>query len=131
MSNKPPDNMDSEHPGPNFRGPGINLRKLDVPVRILVTTKNTKYDILLEESGGWATIQGGRYLPIAARARVNGCTFGGTAIMPGFLAPGMHMELYIPGLATRITTTRIQNACLIGEGWEFDMGWDRGRSGAA
>jgi len=115
-------------------GPGIDVRKLDAPVRLCVTTKNSRYDIRLTDSDGWGEIQGGEYMPQPTRARVTGCTWGGTAIRCGWIAPGMHLEIFVPSLNTSLTTTRVRNAKIMGEGWEYDLQWDQqrgGRSGGA
>jgi hypothetical protein len=116
----------------NQSGPGIDLKKLKHPVRLCVSTRNSTYDINLTDGDGWAEITGGEYMPGPTRAKVNGCTWGRSMIRVGWLAPGMHMELYVPSLNTTITTTRIRNAKIMGDGWEFDLQWDklRGRSGA-
>lgn len=101
------------------------MRKLEMPCRLTVTTKNNQYSIVLEDSQGWASVQGGQYMPGPTRARLDGCTFGGSMIRTGWIAPGMHMEFFVPSLNTTVTTTRIRNAKLTGPDWEFDLQWDQ------
>ena len=80
-----------------------NLRWGD---QVIVTTKNSVYSLFVVEDGTyWVT--GGwfnRHLCSPQRVWVNGCTFGGTAIMTDIVAaPGLFLEF-----GNRVTTTRIR-----------------------
>ena len=74
--------------------------------QVIVTTKNSVYSLFVVEEGTyWVT--GGwfdRHLCSPQRVWINGCTFGGTAIMTDLVAaPGLFLEF-----ANRVTTTRIR-----------------------
>ncbi len=80
-----------------------NLRWGD---QVIVTTKNSVYSLFVVEEGTyWVT--GGwfdRHFCSPQRVWVNGCTFGGTAIMTDIVAaPGLFLEF-----SNRVTTTRIR-----------------------
>ena len=76
--------------------------------RVIVTTKNSVYSLFAVEDGTfWVT--GGwfdRHSCSPQRVWVNGCTFGGSAILTDVVAaPGLFLEF-----DNSVTTTRIQKA---------------------
>lgn len=79
--------------------------------RVVVTTKNSVYSLFVVEDGTyWVT--GGwfdRHSCSPQRVRVNGCTFGGSAILSDVVAvPGLFLEF-----DNSVTTTRIQAARIV------------------
>lgn len=89
----------------------IRERDLAVGDFVLVRTRNSLYFLAFlgggayQVSGGWFDKQG----PEPAVVRVNGCTWGGHAILTGMVAaPGMFIE-FDNGLGT----TRIQEVRLL------------------
>lgn len=88
------------------RLPAVRKADLRWGDQVIVTTKNSVYSLFVVENGAyWVT--GGwfdRHLRSPQRVWVNGCTFGGTAIMTDIVAaPGLFLEF-----DNRVTTTRIQ-----------------------
>jgi hypothetical protein len=86
---------------------GVELRRLAGLDRFVVRTRNTNYEFtVLAPETGEVLVRGGRFFPEHTRARVTGCTMGGSvlkvcAIYPGFLMELQHGE-------QRIVTTRVQ-----------------------
>ena len=79
--------------------------------RVIVTTKNSVYSLFAVEDGTyWVT--GGwfdRHSCSPQRVWVNGCTFGGSAIMTDVVAaPGLFLEFH-----NRVTTTRIRETRVV------------------
>ncbi len=79
--------------------------------RVIVTTKNSVYSLFAVEDGTfWVT--GGwfdRHSCSPHRVWVNGCTFGGSAILTDVVAaPGLFLEF-----DNSVTTTRIQEAHIL------------------
>jgi hypothetical protein len=89
---------------------GINLRAAEPLVAILVTTRNSLYRIIPLRRGDTAVlVQGGRFFPEPAEARLVGATFGGSVLKMHCIRKGMCMEID-PGTDDGfITTTRVLN----------------------
>ncbi|MBZ0111547.1 MAG: hypothetical protein K8J08_03730 [Thermoanaerobaculia bacterium] len=78
---------------------------------LLITTRNSTYTLLALDddtfavSGGWFDERGGA----PQRMRVNGCTWGGTAIKQDVLAArGLFLEF-----GNRVVTTRIESVRIL------------------
>ena len=78
---------------------------------IVATTRNSTYTLAVQDdlsvlvSGGWFEQAG----PTSRRVHVNGCTWGGSAILTGMLAaPGMCIEF-----GNGVRTTRVRNVEVI------------------
>jgi hypothetical protein len=89
----------------------IRARDLGVGDWVLVRTRNSVYVLgvlgggIYQASGGWFDRQGSG----PALVRVNGCTWGGRAILTGVVAaPGMFLEF-----DNGVGTTRIQEVRLL------------------
>ena len=86
---------------------GVELQHLTGLDRFVVRTRNTNYEFtVLAPETGEVLVRGGRFFPEHTRARITGCTLGGSvlkvcAIYPGFLMELQHGE-------QRIVTTRVQ-----------------------
>ena len=87
---------------------GINLRAAEPLVPIRVTTRNSVYRIIPLRRGDVAVlVQGGRFFPTAAEARLVGSTFGGSVLKMHCIRVGMCMEID-PGTDDGpVTTTRV------------------------
>ena len=87
---------------------GIDLRAAEPLVSILVTTKNSLYRIIPLRRGDVAVlVQGGRFFPSPAEARLVGATFGGNVLKMHCIRVGMCMEID-PGTDDgHIVTTRV------------------------
>lgn len=87
---------------------GINVRTAEPLVPILVTTKNSRYRIIpLRRGDVDVLVQGGRFFPAPAEARLVGSTFGGSVLNLHWIRVGMCMEI-APGTDEgRIITTRV------------------------
>ena len=77
--------------------------------RLLIETKNTRYDItVLSPSTGEVLIRGGRFFSDFTRARVAGCSLGGSCLKIRGIYVGFFLEIAYDGQTVR--TTRIQSA---------------------
>lgn len=89
---------------------GINLRAAEPLVPILVTTRNSVYRIIPLKRGDMAVlVQGGRFFPTPAEARLVGSTFGGSILRMHCIRVGMCMEIDPCSDNGTITTTRVLN----------------------
>lgn len=86
---------------------GVELRRLAGLDRFVVRTRNTNYEftVLVPETGE-VLVRGGRFFPEHTRARITGCTLGGSVLKVCAIYPGFLMELQHGG--RRIVTTRVQ-----------------------
>lgn len=86
---------------------GVELRTLAGLDRFVVRTRNTYYEFTVLAPGtGEVLVRGGRFFPEHTRARIAGCTLGGSVLKVCAIYPGFLMELQHGGL--RIVTTRVQ-----------------------
>lgn len=100
---------------------GINVHKLKAGTLVLVATKNSLYKIARTDVYDEVMIQGGKYFPNPTLARFTGSTFGGSMIKIGWIGYGMSMEIHSG--AARLKTSWVRSARIVGNGWEYDMGW--------
>ncbi len=89
----------------------VRKRDLRCGDRVLITTRNSLYTIwvlgdgLYWVWGGWFDRQG----ESPQRVRINGCTWGGSAIKQDIIAArGLRLEF-----GNRVLTTRIRQVCVI------------------
>ena len=93
---------------------GINLRTAEPMVPILVTTRNSLYRIVPFRQGDVAVlVQGGRFFPAPAEARLVGATFGGSVLKMHWICVGMCMEMDTgtdegPIVTTRVTSVAVE-----------------------
>jgi hypothetical protein len=86
---------------------GVALRELFPFDTICVRTYNSDYRVLLlEPETGRALVQGGRFFAEPAEAVVDGSTFGGCMIKPGWIGLGLRLEIRVNGQA--IITSPVQ-----------------------
>ena len=86
---------------------GVELRQLAGLDRFVVRTRNTNYEFtVLAPETGEVLVRGGRFFPEHTRARIAGCTLGGSVLKLCAIYPGFLMELHYGG--QRIVTTRVQ-----------------------
>ena len=87
---------------------GINVRAAEPLVPILVTTRNSRYRIIPLRPGEIEVqVQGGRFFPASAEARLVGSTFGGSVLVMHWIRVGMCMEIERGSNEGRIITTRV------------------------
>ena len=95
---------------------GINLRAAEPLVMILVTTKNSRYRIMPLRRGEAAVlVQGGRFFPAPAEARLVGSTFGGSFLNLHWIRVGMCMEIDPGTGAGPIITTRVLDVEIVSD----------------
>ena len=78
---------------------------------VVVTTKNSIYSIWPLEDDTYAVVGGwfDKQSQSPSKLRINGCTWGGTAIKHDIVAaPGLFLEF-----GNGVKTTRIQRVCVI------------------
>lgn len=104
---------------------GIDTRKLKNGTMILVLTKNSFYKLIKKKDKVF-TVQGGKKFLEEKEVIFTGSTLGGTMIKLGWIGFGMNMEMYYN--KRRCTTSKVFAARLVGDGWEYDMEWDKNLS---
>jgi hypothetical protein len=96
---------------------GLNVRAAEPLVPILVTTRNSLYRIIpLRLGDADVLVQGGRFFPAPARARLVGSTFGGSVLKMHWIRVGMRMEIDLgtgggPIITTRVIDVEIERDC--------------------
>jgi hypothetical protein len=95
--------------------PGVRRRDLVAGDRVVVSTRNSIYSLVVREdgrfsvSGGWFARHGGGERTLA----VNGCTAGGHALLTELVAaPGLFLEFGDGTKTTRIRRVRVLPAAL-------------------
>ena len=91
---------------------GVKLEDIAIGEKLKIVTKNTEY-ILEHREEGYYLSGHKKYCPTPKKVIINGSTWGGSAIITGFLGIGMHMEINsIEGTdiaGNAITTSEIEN----------------------
>ena len=94
----------SKHPWTD----GVQVDELPPLEAVEVQTRNTRYQIVVVDGrNGEVLVTGGRFFPVATRARVNGCTLGGSCLKWRGVYPGFLMELQVG--AEVVITTRVRS----------------------
>jgi hypothetical protein len=87
---------------------GVQVDALEALEVLEVQTRNTRYAItIVDPASGEVLVTGGRFFPVATRARVNGCTLGGSCLKWRGIYAGFLMELQVG--AEVVVTTRVQS----------------------
>jgi hypothetical protein len=86
---------------------GVQVDELPPLEAVEVQTRNTRYQIVVVDGrNGDVLVTGGRFFPVPTRARVNGCTLGGSCLKWRGVYPGFLMELQVG--ADVVITTRVR-----------------------
>jgi len=102
---------------------GIDVRKLKPGTLLLVMTKNSLYKITKCDRVDEVWVQGGKHIATPKMCLFTGSTFGGSMIKIGWIGQGMRMEIYFPEKKAVLKTSAVRAARIVGDGWEYDMGW--------
>lgn len=87
---------------------GVRLEDLQPGSRLQVTTRNTRYQLLVL-IGNMALITGhSLYCPRPVLVRIHGSTWGGSMLKVRFIGRGMCMEFSHPQYQTPVLTSPIQ-----------------------
>lgn len=90
---------------------GVQVEQLPPLQGVQVRTRNTIYDItVIDGVSGEVLITGGRFFPVPTRARLNGCTLGGSCLKWRGLYTGLRMEIQMG--RESVVTTRIRAVAL-------------------
>jgi hypothetical protein len=100
---------------------GVDTRKLNPGMRLEIQTKNTLYKMEITKEPGQVILEGGRHAPEATKVYFAGSTWGGSMLKMGWIGHHMHMEINLPDKV--ITTSPVQGVKLIGDGWQYEFGW--------
>ena len=74
---------------------GISLTDVDAFSTLVVRTDNSVYQItILQPYTREVFVQGGAFFPERTRACLNGSSFGGSCLKPGWVGIGLHMEFH-------------------------------------
>ena len=84
---------------------GVSLRDLEPLTTLLVRTCNSQYRIVTSQNTT-VFVQGGRFFPDVTHARLEGSSFGGSCLKVGWIAVGLHMEIFADG--QRIITSPVR-----------------------
>ena len=91
---------------------GVQIETLPALVALDVRTRNTDYRIvIIDGQRGDVLITGGRFFPTATRARLNGCSLGGSCLKWRGLYCGFRIELQVDG--ETIITTRVKSIAVL------------------
>lgn len=71
---------------------GIKLNDLHTGDKFKILTQNTEY-ILEKREDGLYLSGNKKYFPTPKKVSITGSTWGGSAIIPGFIGEGMNMEI--------------------------------------
>lgn len=89
-------------------GPGILVDALPPNARIIITTRNSCYRILvIDGADGRVSVTGGRLFPEATEMRLEGATADARIIKPGWIRVGLCVAL--SSGSRRITTSRVES----------------------
>jgi hypothetical protein len=89
-------------------GEGVYLSDLPVGEELEVRTRNRTYRVV-NLGGGEAWISGHpHYCPEPVRVKLQGSTWGGSCLRPGYIGVGMHLEFLLPE-HNRVTTSTIDS----------------------
>ncbi len=84
---------------------GVSLRDLEPLTTLFVRTCNSLYRIVISHNTA-VFVQGGQFFPDVTNARLEGSSFGGSCLKVGWIAVGLHMEIYAGG--QRIITSPVR-----------------------
>ena len=84
---------------------GVSLRDLEPLTTLFVRTCNSQYRIVISQNTT-VFVQGGQFFPDVTRARLEGSSFGGSCLKVGWIAVGLHMEIFAGG--QRIITSPVR-----------------------
>ena len=91
------------------RAEGWYFEQLEVGQWLEVQTQESVY-IIERRKDGFYISGNQKYCPDPVKAKIKGSTFGGSAIMPGFIGRGMYLEFSIPeSHPSPIVTSRIKS----------------------
>jgi hypothetical protein len=102
---------------------GINVHQLNPGTTVIVRTRNSIYSLEILAEIGHVIALGGKYLPEPRKVFFSGSSHGG-AIKAGWISNGLHIELRLDK-DTRLTTSAVRGAKIVGSGWEYDMQWEK------
>lgn len=86
----------------------VDLHSLRPGTELRVDTHNSQYRILmLDGNDCTALVQGGRYFPQEAEARIEGSTIRGSMLKMGWICSGLCLELSVHG--KQIVTSRVRS----------------------
>jgi hypothetical protein len=93
---------------------GIQLETLAPLHTMDVRTRNTTYRVVvIDGRRGDVLITGGRFFPTPTRARLNGCSLGGSCLKWRGLYCGFRVELQLDG--ETIITTRVKSISVLND----------------
>ena len=84
----------------------IDLRLLPAGTQLSVTTRNSRYQILILDGSGCALVKGGRYFCEETDARIEGATCNGSSLWVGWICLGLSLEFLAHG--KRIVTSSVR-----------------------
>jgi hypothetical protein len=90
----------------------IGFADLDPLTTIYVRTENSLYEItVLQPPQTAVLVQGGLFFPERTRARLSGCSFGGSMLKMAWVGVGLRMEFHWDGewiITSRVRSIAVQ-----------------------
>ena len=91
---------------------GVQINKMENLESLLVRTENNLYEItIIESRTGEVMVRGGRFFPQFTRARLAGCSLGGSFLKMFGIYLGFKMEIHADGRC--IITSPVQTISLV------------------
>lgn len=90
---------------------GVALEALEPGTVLTIGTRHSHYRlVVLDGARQRALVTGGAFFPASTEVRVNGATFGGSALKIGWIGLGLRLELSFG--EQRITTSRVESIAI-------------------
>jgi hypothetical protein len=102
--------------------PGINISVLAAGTELIVSTRNSVYDIFVIDPVNRLVRLSGGQLSEPVECHLTGSTWGGSIIRLGWVGFEMRMEFKLPG-GQSILTSEVRRARIIGASFEYQMDW--------
>ncbi len=101
--------------------PGVDIGKLKAGTNLVVSTQKSVYQIkIIDPETYQVEVIGGKHVTTKENGTFIGSTWGGSAIKLGWIGLDMRMEIQLFNRLL-LTTTKVQKAKIIGDGWEYDV----------
>jgi len=85
---------------------GIAIQSLAPGTRLIVRTRNSQYRLMVLDGGRHSLlVEGGSLFPVAAPARLQGASAGGSFVKTGWIGVGLRVELWVG--SDRIVTSAV------------------------
>jgi len=95
---------------------GVYLRDLGYMATLEVTTRNTRYIIVIDRDGEAWIAGHPRFCPEPVLVHISGSNWGGSMLKVAFIGRGMHLEFRHPDYPGAVVTSPVVDIRLLSEG---------------